>query len=374
MPTPVTRRDVLNGLLAAGVAAGFDWPLLAQGEQVVPFTDLPAPQRGRVPPTLETFFTANEAFYNVQHYPTPPPVDPAAFRLRVSGLVERPIELTLGDVKKRARLDQAVGFECGGNNNARGNPLMGNAQWVGTSVAALLKECRPRATAREVVFFSLDEGEEEIIHGGAPVKVKQNFARALALEDALRPEVMLAWGMNGVDLPHDRGFPLRMIVPGWYGVANVKWLTQIHLQDTRFVGRFMGRDYVTLRGEDIGGQTRWNETWVSRIRLKSAIARLTRNGSAFKAYGFALTDGTPLKSIEVKVDDGPWKPAVMDKRNTTWSWKLFSFEWSGVTPGEHTVVSRATDATGLVQPTEAELAEKKTRWENNGQFVRKFSV
>jgi DMSO/TMAO reductase YedYZ molybdopterin-dependent catalytic subunit len=374
MPTPVTRRDVLNGLLAAGVAAGFDWPLLAQGEQVVPFTDLPAPQRGRVPPTLETFFTANEAFYNVQHYPTPPPVDPAAFRLRVSGLVERPIELTLADVKKRARLDQAVGFECGGNNNARGNPLMGNAQWVGTSVAALLKECRPRATAREVVFFSLDEGEEEIIHGGAPVKVKQNFARALALEDALRPEVMLAWGMNGVDLPHDRGFPLRMIVPGWYGVANVKWLTQIHLQDTRFVGRFMGRDYVTLRGEDIGGQTRWNETWVSRIRLKSAIARLTRNGSAFKAYGFALTDGTPLKSIEVKVDDGPWKPAVMDKRNTTWSWKLFSFEWSGVTPGEHTVVSRATDATGLVQPTEAELAEKKTRWENNGQFVRKFSV
>lgn len=374
MPTPLTRRDVLNGLLAAGVAAGFDWPALAQGEQVVPFTDVPAPQRGRVPPTLETFMTRNEDFYNVAHYPLPPPIDPATYRLRVSGLVERPIELTLADLKKRARLEQVVGFECGGNNNARGNPLMGNATWVGTSVAALIKECRPRATAREVVFFSRDEGEEEIIHGGAPVKVKQNFARGLALEDAVRPEVMLAWDMNGADLPQERGAPVRLIVPGWYGVANVKWLTQIHLQDTRFVGRFMGRDYVTLRGEEIGGETRWTESWVSRIRLKSAIARLTRNGNAFKAYGFALTDGTPLKTIEVKVDDGPWKPAVMDKRNTTYSWKLFSYEWSGLTPGEHTIASRATDARGEVQPLESDLANKKTRWENNGQFVRKFSV
>jgi DMSO/TMAO reductase YedYZ molybdopterin-dependent catalytic subunit len=370
----LTRRDVLQGLLATGVAMGIDWPALAQGEQVVPFTDLPAPARGRVPPTLETFLTPNESFYNVAHYPAPAPVDPAAFRLRVSGLVERPIELALADLKKRTRLEQVVGFECGGNNNARGNPLMGNAKWAGTSISAILKECRPRATAREVVFFGLDEGEEEIIHGGAPVKVKQTFARGLALEDALRPEVMLAWEMNGENLPHLRGAPVRLIVPGWYGVANVKWLTQIHVQDSRFVGRFMGRDYVTLRGEDIGGQTRWNETLVSRIRLKSAIARLTRNGNAFKAHGFALTDGTPLRTIEVKVDDGPWKPAVLDKRNTTWSWQLFSFGWSGLAPGDHTIVSRATDARGDVQPTEADLEAKKTRWENNGQFVRKFTV
>src|SRR5262245_45649017 len=117
----VTRRDVLQGLLAAGVAVGFDWPALAQGEQTVPFTDVPAPQRGRVPPTLETFFTRNEDFYNVAHYPLPAPVDPAAYRLSVTGLVERPIELTLADLKKRPRLEQVVGFECGGNNNARGN-------------------------------------------------------------------------------------------------------------------------------------------------------------------------------------------------------------------------------------------------------------
>ena len=376
MPQTVTRREALQGLLATGAALGIDWPALAQGEQVIPFTDLPAPARGRgaPPPTLETFFTPNEAFYNVQHYPVPAKVDPAAYRLRVSGLVERPIELTLADLKKRARLEQVVGFECGGNNNTRGNPLMGNAKWAGTSVAAILKDCRPLANAREAVFFSLDEGEEEIIHGGAPVKVKQNFARGLAMDDALRAEVMLAWEMNGVDLPHERGAPVRLIVPGWYGVANVKWVTQIHLQDSRFVGRFMGRDYVTLRGEEIGGQMRWNESWVSRIRLKSAIARLTRNGNGFKAYGFALTDGTPLKTIEVKLDDGPWKPAVLDKRNTTYSWQLFSYEWSGLAPGDHTIVSRATDARGLVQPTETDLENKKTRWENNGQFVRKFLV
>ncbi len=374
MANAVTRREALQGLLAAGVALSADWPALAQGEVVVPFTDLPAPARGRVPPTLETFITPNDAFYNVQHYPLPAPVDPAAYRLRVSGLVERPIELTLADLKKRARLEQVVGFECGGNSNARGNPLMGNAKWAGTNVAAILKECRPRPNAREAVFFSLDEGEEEIVHGGAPVKVKQNFARGLAMEDALRGEVMLAWEMNGVDLPHERGAPVRLIVPGWYGVANVKWLNQIHVQDSRFVGRFMGRDYVTLRGEEIGAQMRWNETSVSRIRLKSAIARLTRTGASFKAYGFALTDGTPLKTIEVKVDYGPWNPAVMDKRNTMYSWKLFSYEWSGLAPGDHTVVSRATDTRGDVQPTEADLESKKTRWENNGQFVRKFTI
>ena len=376
MSRAVTRRDVLQGLLATSVAMGIDWPALAQGEQMIPFTDVPPPPATarNKPVLLESFFTPNETFYNVAHYPLPPAVDPAAYRLRVSGLVERPIELTLADLKKRARLEQVVGFECGGSNNARGNSLMGNAKWVGTSVAALLKECRPRATAREVVFFSLDEGEEEIIHGGAPVKVKQNFARSLAIEDALRSEVMLAWEMTSPDRPHERGAPVRMIVPGCDGGAMFKWLTQIHLQDSRFVGRFMGRDYVTLRGEDIGGQMRWNESWVSRIRLKSAIARLTRSGSTFKAYGFALTDGTPLRTVEVKVDDGPWKPVVMDKQNTTYSWKLFTYEWSGLTPGDHTIVPRATDANGLVQPLESDLENKKTRWENNGQFVRKFTV
>jgi len=164
-----------------------------------------------------------------------------------------------------------------------------------------------------------------------------------------------------------------VIVPGWYGVANVKWLDHIHAQDSRYMGRFMGRDYVTLKSDPIGGETLWMETWVSRIRLKSAVARLTRNGDRLKAVGFALTDGTPLKAIEVSVDGGPWKAASLWKENTQYSWKLFTYEWTGAQAGEHTIVSRAIDARGDIQP-EQDHPTKRSQWENNGQFIRKFTI
>ncbi len=131
------------------------------------------------------------------------------------------------------------------------------------------------------------------------------------------------------------------------------------------MARFMGRDYVTLKSEDIGRRNPVDGEWVSRIRLKSAIARLTRNGNTFKAVGFALTDGTPLKAIEVSVDGGPWKPATMWKENTQYSWKLFNYEWSGAQPGEHTIVSRAIDARGddaaRARPSDQAVAVGKQR-------------
>lgn len=375
MTGSVTRREMLQDLLAAGVVLSSGWPVLAQGEEVIPFTDLPAPQPGaRVPPSLTNFMTANDTFFAVQHYPVPPQIEPASYKLRITGLVEHPMELTLADLKKRPRVEHIVGFECSGNNNPRGNPLVGNATWAGTSVARLLKEAAPRPGAREVVFFGADTGTEEITHGGAPEKVEQHFGRALSIDDAMLPDIMLADEMNGQPMPHPHGAPVRLVVPGWYGVANVKWLTHIHVQDTRFMGRFMARDYVTLRGQQVGDATVWNETSVGRTRLKSAIGRVTRTGAALKATGFALTDGIALKTVDISVDGGPWKPAVLDKRNSRYSWQLFTYDWSGAQPGEHTIVSRATDVKGEVQPTEDDLKGKKTRWENNGQFVRKFKI
>src|SRR5436190_1923768 len=212
----MTRREVLQGLAAAGLAFGGGLPVLAQSEEVVPFTDVPAAAPGRTPPTLQNFFLPNDEFFAVQHYPVPPPIDLATYELRLTGLVDRPRTWTLADLKKRPRLEHVVGFECSSNSNARGNPLIGNARWVGTSLAALLKESGMSSTAREVVFFSVDKGTEEIVHGGAPEKVEQHFARGLALEDAMRPEVLIAYEMNGEPLPHPHGAPVRLIVPGWY--------------------------------------------------------------------------------------------------------------------------------------------------------------
>lgn len=190
----------------------------------------------------------------------------------------------------------------------------------------------------------------------------------------MRPEVMVAWEMNGEPLAPIHGFPVRLVVPGWYGVANTKWLDHIHAQDTRFVGRFMSRDYVTLTGEQIDGETVWNESLVARIRVKSMVARLTRSGSRYTAHGFALAGALPFRSVEVRVDDGPWQRVTMDPMNTEYSWQLFTYQWDGLAAGAHTIASRATDANGIVQPEQAALAQKQTMWENNGQFVRRFTV
>ena len=384
MARTLTRRDLLEAMLttAAALRISVSEIALAQGEVLVPFTDVPpaappAPGAASPPPRfdpndLTSFIVPNDLFFAVQHYGVPQ-VDASTYQLRITGLVERPLQLSLSDLKGRRRVEFTVGFECSGNSNARGNPLVGNARWAGASLSALLKEAGLKPKAREIVFFSADKGTEEVAHGRGNAKVEQHFARSMDLESAMRSDVLLAYEMNGEPLPVKNGAPLRLIAPGWYGVANVKWLDHIHAQDTRFVGRFMGRDYVTLKSEAVGGETLWMETWVSRMRLKSSVARLTRNGNLLKAVGFALSDGTPIKAVEVSVDGGPWKPAAMWKENTPQSWKLFTYQWTGAAPGEHTIVSRAIDAHNEIQPDQ-DHPTKRSQWENNGQFVRKFSI
>jgi DMSO/TMAO reductase YedYZ molybdopterin-dependent catalytic subunit len=388
MSDHISRRSLIQGgALFAGAAAMGIWeplPSLAQDEQVIPWTDIPAnfnpnPQRGGRSldtRTLQkaTFITPTEEFYLVQHYGQPQ-VDPATYTLRITGLVNKPMEWTLDQLKRRQRTELIVGFECGGNSNTLVNRLCGNARWAGTSLNAMLREAGLRPHAREIVFFGADKGMENVTHGrGGPHQVEQHFGRSMSTDDAARQDILVAWDMNGAPLTPTHGAPVRLIVPGWYGVANVKWLNRIHVQDTRFMGRFMSRDYVTLAGQKSGDDVLWNENSVSRMRIKSMVARLSRSGNRYTAMGFALNDGTPLKAVEVRVDNGPWRPARLDSGNTQYSWKFFTYEWTDLAPGDHTIVSRATDANGVVQPEDAELESKRTMWENNGQYVRKFTV
>ena len=140
------------------------------------------------------------------------------------------------------------------------------------------------------------------------------------------------------------------------------------------MGRFMARDYVTLSRRDVGGVERWEERSVTKIRLKSSIIRVTRNDNGHKITGFVLNDGTPLRSVEVKIDNGPWQAAEIDPDSTQYSWKLFNFAWNDATPGEHTIVSRVTDADGQVQATADQIPEKPSRWENYAQFPRTVMI
>jgi DMSO/TMAO reductase YedYZ molybdopterin-dependent catalytic subunit len=205
-------------------------------------------------------------------------------------------------------------------------------------------------------------------------EIDKSFARALSIEDALRPENMLAYEMNGEPLPHYHGKPVRLIVPGWYGVANVKWLTQIHVQSTRYMGKFTGRDYVTLKKDNVGGVERWVENSVSEMNLKSSIVRVVDAGGSYRIQGFVLNNGTPLESVEVKIDEGPWQRAEINPRSTKYAWKLFSLNWENPASGEHKIVSRVTDIDGNVQPTLEDMPEQVTYWEDFAQFPRTLTI
>ena len=253
--------------------------------------------------------------------------------------------------------------------------LSSNGRWTGVPLRTLLDLAGVTPTAREAVFFGADSGPETVDFRGRPYEVEQPFARSLPLADGLDSGPLLAYALNGEPLTRQQGSPLRLVVPGWYGVTNVKWLTGIHLQANRFLGKWQARWYRTLWAEQINGETVWHETEVSHLRVKSVIARVTRSGDRHEVLGFVLHDGTPLRSVEVKVDDGDWQPATLDPSTRgTYSWKLFRYAWEGATAGEHTLVSRATDVNGVVQPTTDELSIKQTGLENNAQYPRTVRI
>ena len=381
-----SRRDVLKGaaaLAGLGVLSLPDWalPVLAQGETLVPFTDLPENFNATPTPdrrlldirTIEGPLTPRDRFFTTQHYGHPE-IDPSAFRLRVSGMIDRPLALSLDDLRGMKPVEVVNGFECSGNRR----PLQGlcsNGRFAGVPLRDVLQAAGVRPEAREFVFFGADRGEEDVEFRGQSYKVTQQYGRSLPRDKALSPEPLLAYAMNGEPLTRHQGFPLRLVVPGWYGVANVKWLSEIHVQDDAYLGKYQARWYRTLRGETINGELKWVEAAVTHMQLKSFIARVTRDASGHKVLGVVLNDGTPIRSVEVKVDDGPWQPATLDpSTKEQYSWKLFTYAWKGATPGEHTLVSRVTDARGQVQPTAEDLSNKKTFLEDNSQHPRTVMI
>ena len=313
------------------------------GEEVVAWADQPPPVPDAASSVvqnlpkwedLNTWLTPNEQFFSVAHY-NRPVIDEKSWVLEIGGSVARPLRLTLGDIKARPRREvvfttgmlrqswvpvvDLCGRQCPMGRHATGPDPGGGAgarRW------------------REVVFFGSDAGEEQVRN----VKVRQNFARSMSLADAMSSDSILAYEMNGAPLPLPNGFPLRLIAPGWYGVANVKWLDRIEVQDTPFMGRFMARDYVTLREEQRDGKVVGIETSVGRDLLKSAPAKVTRQGNQYRIIGMAW--GAPIAKVEVQIDDGPWMAASIDRsEEADHAWRIWSFDWERPSPGEHRITS-----------------------------------
>jgi DMSO/TMAO reductase YedYZ molybdopterin-dependent catalytic subunit len=376
------------------------------GGEVIPWLDPPPPNPA--PPeavgklldwqALNSWTTPANNFFNVSHYGPPAGLSEATWRLEVHGLVARPRILTLADIKARPLHEVDFTLECSGNN---GFPFfiggIGNAKWGGARLAPLLEQANILDGATEVIFWGIDRGDVTVRDnsgvlsggqtgtvaadggGGLDLTLTEQFARSMSIEEALSRENILCYQMNGGPLPTEHGFPLRLIAPGWYGVANVKWLTRIEVTDRRYTGRFMARDYVSVReGRRENGQVIWTFSTVGRTRLKSAPAKVTRSSGRYTIMGAAW--GAPVAGVEVQIDNGLWRPAALD--NTTppsarrFAWRFWTLEWTAPAAGEHTVRSRAIDLEGNLQPSPDDpfLASKRTFWESNGQIVRRVMI
>jgi DMSO/TMAO reductase YedYZ molybdopterin-dependent catalytic subunit len=381
----MSRRDLLvqGGVALTGLALLNNIKFaqaapLQPGEEVIPWLDQmpenPVPEviaQQLNWEELDSWITSNEQFFAITHYDRPE-IDASDWRLEITGLVQNPMTLTLDDIKGWPRQEISYTIECAGNTGLPFfNGGIGNAVWAGTPLAPILDEAGILDDGIEIVFYGSDSGEET----RNDITITQNFARSMSVEQAMHPYNLLCYEMNGEALPPINGYPLRLIAPGWYGIANVKWLKRIEVIDTRLMNRFMARDYVTLRKDDRDGEEVWTETSVTHARLKSAPARVVSTGDGYRIEGAAW--GAPIAQVEVQIDDGEWQAAQIDTDQAArFSWKFWSLDWPDATPGEHTVTTRATDAAGNVQPTmdDPMLATKVTFWESNGQITRRVEI
>ena len=378
--TRVSRRDMLKSSAALAALAFTHTPLSALGLDapddgvVIPFLDKQAGKNGVTWEELKSWMTPSEQLYQVQHYGVPK-IDLAAWKLEVGGLVRSPRAFTLDELKARKRKTITATLECSGNSNGPGfMGAIGNIQWTGTPLASLLKDVQPNKRGIEVAFFGADTAKDELKKN----EYTANFSRGLHITDAMRDDILLCYEFNGAPLNTKHGAPLRLVVPGWYGVAWVKWLSRIEVLDRRIMGKYMAREYVTLRAEERADKTIYRETSIGPMLVKSIAARaMQQKNGGVRFFGAAWGDGTPITKVEVKINDGEWMPATLDRKHRTkFCWQFWSFDWKNAAPGEHTVVTRATDAEGKTQPTAEDptMKLKMTYWESNQQWVRKIKI
>jgi DMSO/TMAO reductase YedYZ molybdopterin-dependent catalytic subunit len=296
--------------------------------------------------------------YLLVHYDIPY-VDAATWRLSIDGAVATPLTLDLAALRARPRVTVPVTLECAGNGRARLRPrpvsqpwlteAVGTAEWTGTPLAPLLREAGVGADAVDVVFTGLDHGVER--------GVEQDYQRGLPLADALRPEALLAYEMNGAPLPPQHGFPLRLIIPGWYGMAHVKWLSAVTVSTRPFDGF---QNAVAYRLKDDADRT---GDPVTRIRPRALMeppgfpdfmsrTRFVRPGE-HELTGRAWSGQAAVTRVEVSTDAGrTWADAEVGPPTGQWAWARWRFRWHATSPGHHELLVRATDATGDVQPVD----------------------
>jgi sulfane dehydrogenase subunit SoxC len=298
--------------------------------------------------------------YVLTHYDIPA-VDPTSWRLALGGAVERSASLSLQELQQRPTVTARVLLECAGNGRARLEPrpvsqpwlleAVGSAEWTGTPLAPLLEEAGLSSDAVDVAFTGADHGVER--------GVEQDYTRGLSLAEALRPDALLVWGMNGAPLPPQHGAPLRLLVPGWYGMAQVKWLSRIEVLTEPYTGFQNATAYRLKVDPHEDGEP------VTRIRPRALLAppgwpdfmtreRFVRAGPV-PLSGRAWSGRAPVTRVEVSTDGGSsWSEASLAPPDADhpFAWRAWTFAWDAA-PGTVELVVRASDERGA-QPVEQE--------------------
>ena len=309
---------------------------------------------------LDGFLTPAERFYVRSHFEVPR-IDPSSWRVSIEGEVERPFEIGIDELRGMPCRSQPALLECSGNGRIFlehsqvgirwGLGGVGNADWTGVPLAALLERAGVKEGAVEVILEGADVGEARLPQRETPGRIA--FSRSLPLAKAQSPEVILAYRMNGDDLTPAHGFPVRAVVPGWYGMASVKWLRKIVVTDQPFQGFFQTMEYAIWERK-AGLPTL---VPVSEGQVKSQIARpapyeVISGGSEYRMYGAAWAGNSDVAKVEISDDGGEtWTDAKLLGEPVRFAWRLWEHKWlTPKRPGPHVVMARATDSLGKTQP------------------------
>ncbi|MBI3821131.1 MAG: sulfite oxidase [Planctomycetes bacterium] len=316
-----------------------------------------APENSETPlDQVRGWVTPNSLFFVRNHF-NPPALDPAAWRLRIDGCVERSIEWSFDDLLGLPERTVFATVECAGNGRSFLGPrvpgvpwgagAVGHAEWTGVPLRLLLERCGLKAGALEVLFEGADQGTEPDHPEPMP------FARSLPLPKALHPDTLLATRMNGELLNQAHGAPLRLFVPGWYGVASVKWLKRIEVLDKPFRGYFQTKKYTTQRDTEHGRIT----IIVGPMAVKSEIIR-PKAGDLLgvgtnRVVGLAWAGEEAVAKVDVSTDGGrSWSKAELMGPQAAYSWTLWEYLWENAEPGTYSLLARTTSTGGRMQPME----------------------
>jgi len=304
-------------------------------------------------PALRELVTANADFFVRNHFRTPH-IDVDAWNLEVNGLVSTPLKLAYDDLVLLPSVRLTITMECAGN--VSGGAGVGNAVWSGVPLAEVLRQAGLKSGATTVVFHGADSGEGE----GLPPNT--HYARAIPLEKAMEASTLLAYEMNGSDLPSDHGFPLRAFVGGWYGMDSVKWLTRIEIMDRPFQGYFQQKHYVAIRDNA-------ERRVITRMLVNSKFLRPSEGeeiaAKPYRVEGVAWAGQRKIAKVELRLGQGGgWQPATIPATSAAMTWTTWSFDWRIPAPGKYTLEVRATDDEGHAQP-DARESDRQDAYEFN---------